>query len=81
GRYGGACTAAAFLQQFIEKDVKWAHVDIAGMGPFHQIEKIDGTPGPSNYSAARSYMPQGATGFGVQLLYDFLKRSVTDVTA
>ncbi|KAH9080010.1 hypothetical protein Ae201684P_020589 [Aphanomyces euteiches] len=66
GRYGGACTAAAFLQQFIEKDVKWAHVDIAG---------------PSNYSAARSYMPQGATGFGVQLLYDFLKRSVTDVTA
>ncbi|CAK4114020.1 unnamed protein product, partial [Aphanomyces euteiches] len=59
-RYGGACTAAAFLQQFIEKDVKWAHVDIAG---------------PSNYSSAKSYMPQGATGFGVQLLYDFIKKT------
>ncbi|KAG9400320.1 hypothetical protein AC1031_010537 [Aphanomyces cochlioides] len=67
GRYGGACPAAAFLQQFIEKDVKWAHVDIAGMGSIHQIEEIDRTPGPSNYSAARSYMAQGATGFGVQV--------------
>jgi len=30
GRYGGASTAAAFLQEFIEKDVKWCHLDIAG---------------------------------------------------
>lgn len=30
GRYGGACTAAAFLKAFIEKDVKWVHLDIAG---------------------------------------------------
>lgn len=30
GRYGGASTAAAFLQEFIEKDVKWVHLDIAG---------------------------------------------------
>ena len=29
-RYGGACTAAAFLQKFVEDGVKWAHVDIAG---------------------------------------------------
>ncbi|KDO27530.1 hypothetical protein SPRG_06797 [Saprolegnia parasitica CBS 223.65] len=60
GRYGGACTAAAFLQQFVEKDVAWAHVDIAG---------------PSNYSAQRSYMPAGATGFGVQVLFEYLKRN------
>ncbi|EQC29268.1 hypothetical protein SDRG_12936 [Saprolegnia diclina VS20] len=60
GRYGGACTAAAFLQQFVDKDVAWAHVDIAG---------------PSNYSAQRSYMPAGATGFGVQVLFEFLKRA------
>ncbi|OQS04780.1 cytosol aminopeptidase [Thraustotheca clavata] len=59
-RYGGACTAAAFLQQFIEKDVQWAHLDIAG---------------PSNYSAPRSYMPKGATGYGVQVLYEYLKAS------
>jgi len=29
--------------------------------------------GPSHYSAPRSYMPKGATGFGVQVLYDYLK--------
>uniref|UniRef100_K3WRU4 Cytosol aminopeptidase domain-containing protein n=1 Tax=Globisporangium ultimum (strain ATCC 200006 / CBS 805.95 / DAOM BR144) TaxID=431595 RepID=K3WRU4_GLOUD len=58
GRYGGACTAAAFLKQFIDKDVDWAHIDIAG---------------PSNYSVPKSYFPKGATGFGVQLLYTYLK--------
>jgi leucyl aminopeptidase len=31
GRWGGACTAAAFLSQFIKK-AKWAHLDIAGVG-------------------------------------------------
>jgi leucyl aminopeptidase len=31
GRNAGACTAAAFLEFFIEKGVKWAHMDIAGM--------------------------------------------------
>ncbi|MGE3229939.1 MAG: leucyl aminopeptidase, partial [Hyphomicrobium sp.] len=30
GRWGGACTAAAFLGRFIKKDVPWAHLDIAG---------------------------------------------------
>lgn len=29
-RWGGASMAAAFLEHFVEKDVKWAHVDIAG---------------------------------------------------
>lgn len=28
--YGGACKAAAFLEYFVEKDVKWSHIDIAG---------------------------------------------------
>ncbi|KAE8883449.1 hypothetical protein PF005_g74 [Phytophthora fragariae] len=58
GRYGGASTAAAFLQQFVYEGVDWAHLDIAG---------------PSNYSAPKSYFPKGATGFGVQLLYNYLK--------
>jgi leucyl aminopeptidase len=31
GKWGGACTAAAFLSQFIKK-AKWAHLDIAGVG-------------------------------------------------
>lgn len=29
-RYGGASKAAAFLENFIEKDVNWIHLDIAG---------------------------------------------------
>ncbi|MBC8379753.1 MAG: leucyl aminopeptidase, partial [Planctomycetes bacterium] len=31
GKWGGACTAAAFLSQSVEK-AKWAHVDMAGVG-------------------------------------------------
>ncbi len=30
GRTGGASIAASFLQQFIENDTKWIHLDIAG---------------------------------------------------
>jgi leucyl aminopeptidase len=59
GRYGGASTAAAFLQKFINSDVQWAHLDVAG---------------PAMYSAARGYMPKGSTGFGVQTLVRFLQK-------
>ena len=31
GKWGGACTAAAFLSQFVNK-ARWAHIDIAGVG-------------------------------------------------
>jgi leucyl aminopeptidase len=31
-RYGGASQAAAFLERFVEPNVKWAHMDIAGPG-------------------------------------------------
>ncbi len=30
GREGGSITAALFLQHFVKKDVRWAHLDIAG---------------------------------------------------
>ncbi len=30
GKYGGSSKAAAFLENFVNKDVKWAHIDIAG---------------------------------------------------
>lgn len=31
GRYGGSCSAAAFLKEFVDCDkVEWAHMDIAG---------------------------------------------------
>lgn len=38
GKWGGACTAAAFLSQFVNK-AKWAHVDMAGVGVWGADEK------------------------------------------
>lgn len=32
GRWAGSITAAQFLQRFIENDLPWAHLDIAGTG-------------------------------------------------
>jgi len=55
-KWGGACTAAAFLRQFVG-DAKWAHMDIAGT---EMSEK------PTGFSAA------GSTGFGVRLLTTYL---------
>lgn len=53
GRYAGACTAAGFLERFVEKDVKWAHMDIAGVAWI----KSD-----------RPTCPKPGTGFGVRIL-------------
>jgi len=53
GRYGGSITAAQFLQRFIQKDVKWVHLDIAGV---------------TWSSADKPTVPKGGTGFGVRLL-------------
>lgn len=54
---GGACTAAAFLQKYIEPGVEWAHLDIAG---------------PAMSSQQRKWICKGGTGFGAQLLIDYL---------
>ena len=56
-RYGGACTAAAFLEFFVDKDMKWAHMDIAGTA----WTKTDRATGPKY-----------GTGFGVRVLNDFI---------
>jgi leucyl aminopeptidase len=58
GRWGGACTAAAFLQEFVG-EVPWVHLDIAGTA---WTERDAG------------YVRKGATGFGVRLLWEFLRR-------
>jgi len=60
-KWGGACTAAAFLRQFVG-DTKWAHLDIAGMDIFSK---------PTEFSA------EGSTGFGVRLLTTYLMNLVT----
>ncbi len=59
-RWGGACTAAAFLRQFVG-EAKWAHLDIAGMDLFTK---------PTEYSSL------GSTGFGVRLLTTYLMNLV-----
>jgi leucyl aminopeptidase len=55
-KYGGACTAAAFLRQFVG-EAKWAHLDIAGVEIFER---------PTEFTA------EGSTGFGVRLLTTYL---------
>ncbi len=51
-RWGGANTAAAFLQHFAE-GTPWVHLDIAG---------------PSHTSSSQPYRPPGGTGVGVRIL-------------
>lgn len=57
GQYGGAIAAAKFLECFIA-DKPWIHLDIAGSAYF---------------KTKWSYKGVGATGFGVRLLYNFIK--------
>ena len=55
----GSITAAQFLQRFIIKNTPWAHLDIAGM---------------AFSKKAASLNSGGATGFGVRLLNDLVKK-------
>jgi len=55
-RWGGACTAAAFLRQFAG-DTKWAHLDIAGVWSFEK---------------ATEFTSEGASAFGVRLLTTYV---------
>lgn len=56
-RAGGSCTAAGFLEHFIEGKTPWAHLDIAATAYGRSV-----IPGP-----------KGATGFGVRMLYKLVK--------
>lgn len=57
-RDAGSITAACFLQRFVERDVEWAHLDIAGM---------------DNEKKGRPLTPKGASGFGVRLFNQIMK--------
>jgi len=56
GRWGGACTAAAFLGQFVG-ETTWAHLDMAGVW---------------SHDKATDYTAEGASGYGVRLLTTFI---------
>ena len=53
GRYGGAITAAMFLEAFIDKNIPWVHLDIAAADFIKE---------------QRSYYAKGASGFGARTL-------------
>ena len=55
-RYGGASAAGVFLQEFV-KDVKWAHIDIAGTAFLEKPEKE---------------FIKGSTGAGVRTLLSYI---------
>ena len=58
-RWGGAITAAKFLEHFVDKNIPWTHLDIAG---------------PAMNNSSRSYTKKYMTGFGVRLLFDYLSK-------
>jgi leucyl aminopeptidase len=55
-RWGGACSAAAFLGSFVG-DAKWAHLDIAGV---------------DMYESATRFTAVGGSAFGVRLVAAYL---------
>lgn len=55
--FGGAITAALFLEEFIDK-VQWAHLDIAG---------------PAFTDGDSGHIKKGGVGFGVRTLLNFLR--------
>ena len=59
-RWGGAITAAKFLEKFVDKNIPWAHLDIAGPAMANDL---------NNYT--KKYM----TGFGVRLLFEYLSNN------
>lgn len=63
GREGGACTAASFLRHWAG-DGAWAHIDIAG---------------PAMGGKDLPHLERGATGFGVRLVTEYLRRFAGDL--
>jgi leucyl aminopeptidase len=59
GRAAGTINAAVFLKEFVPEGTVWAHLDVAGVAHFEK---------------AQSGWPAGASGFGVALTMDFLRR-------
>ncbi|WP_448587727.1 leucyl aminopeptidase [Thermocrinis sp.] len=60
GRYGGAITAAMFLEEFVKEGIKWIHLDIAG---------------PAYLKEDFGYYSKGATGFGLRTCVEYLIRN------
>jgi leucyl aminopeptidase len=59
GRAAGTINGGIFLKEFVPEGVSWAHLDVAAVAHFEKEQ---------------SGWPTGATGFGVALTVEFLKR-------
>jgi leucyl aminopeptidase len=59
GRYGGSCSAAAFLRNFVDDGIPYAHLDIAG------VAWADSDGG--------GHQPVGASGRPIRALVELLK--------
>lgn len=57
GKWGGAITAGKFLENFVDPELKWAHLDIAG---------------PSMANTINNYSKPFMNGFGVRTMVNFL---------
>jgi len=57
-RYGGSITAALFLKDFVNPDLAWSHLDIAG---------------PVWSTQESGYTPKGGTGYGVRTLVELAR--------
>ena len=62
-RAGGSITAALFLEEFFDKDINWAHIDIAGTCWSEKNKGLN---------------PSGATGYGVRTLVKWIKNKEKD---
>jgi len=62
-RPGGGLVAGLFLKEFVDEDVLWAHLDIAGPA--------------FNESGPFGYTPKGGTGSGVRTLVRLAERTAT----
>ncbi len=58
GKWGGAITAALFLKQFVDNDIKWVHLDIAG---------------PAIKEEPLGHLGKGAKGFGIKTMVAWLR--------
>lgn len=64
-RSGGSCAAAGFLQEFVPKDVPWAHIDIAGVMDCH---------------ATKGHHIKGMSGRPTRALIELMRNNATTAT-
>jgi leucyl aminopeptidase len=58
-RWGGAITAGKFLEHFVDENIPWTHIDLAG---------------PAMKNDLTNYTKNYCTGFGVRLIIDYLEK-------